>query len=54
MPLAAEFHIDGVRVPAEIIVGFKERDLVLLAQPIGGGQAGNPGSNNGDSHGGGV
>jgi hypothetical protein len=37
-------------MPADIIVGFEEDDLVVLAQQISGGHTGNPGTDNGYLH----
>ena len=33
---AIELHIDGVGVPADIVVGLENNDIVVLAKEIGG------------------
>ena len=47
---AVNVDIDRVRVPADVIVGFENGDLVRLVQQPGSGQARDSGTNNGDLH----
>ncbi len=39
VPFTIQFDVDGVGVPAEIVVGFKQGDLVIRVQAIGRNQS---------------
>jgi hypothetical protein len=42
--------IHGVGVPADVVVGFEDHDLMVAGQQVRGGLPGNPRTDNGNSH----
>jgi hypothetical protein len=47
--LAAHFDVDGVGVAADIAIGLENGNVVVPPEPVGCHQAGDPGTDNGDT-----
>ena len=50
MPLAIQFDVHGVGVAANIVIGFKHRDVVLRMQSVPGDKSRDARSDDGNSH----
>ncbi|GJI99940.1 hypothetical protein RugamoR64_04790 [Duganella rhizosphaerae] len=46
---AFERDVDGIGVAAQIVARFKQHDIMLSAEKIGAGQAGDAGADDGDA-----